>query len=125
MDKNIAHIRKDYSHKALVESEIEADPIKQFGKWWQDALNAEIPEVNAMTVATAPADGMPSARIMLLKGFAGKGFLFYTNYNSYKGRQLFENPRACLVCFWKVLERQVRVTAILDKTSDAASDKYS
>jgi pyridoxamine 5'-phosphate oxidase len=77
-----------------------------------------------MTVATASVDGMPSARIMLLKGFSEKGFLFYTNYNSYKGRQLFENPRACLVFFWKELERQVRVTGIIDKTSDKESDQY-
>ena len=124
MDKNISDIRKDYSNKVLIESEIERDPIKQFGKWWQDALDAEIPEVNAMTVATASVDGMPSARIMLLKGFSEKGFLFYTNYNSYKGRQLFENPRACLVFFWKELERQVRVTGIIDKTSDKESDQY-
>src|SRR5215831_7016130 len=124
MEKNVASIRKDYSQRALVESEIDSDPIKQFAKWWQDALDAEIVEVNAMTLATASADGMPSARVMLLKGFSEKGFMFFTNYNSYKGRQLFENPRACLVFFWKELERQVRITGLINKTSDEESDVY-
>jgi len=124
MDKKIADIRKDYSHKVLIESEIEPDPIRQFDKWWQDAVVAEVPEVNAMTVATASADGMPSARTMLLKGFSEQGFLFFTNYNSYKGQQLSENPRACLVFFWKELERQVRITGIVARTSSAVSDAY-
>lgn len=124
MDKKIADIRKDYSHKVLIESEIEPDPIRQFDKWWQDAVVAEVPEVNAMTVATASADGMPSARTMLLKGFSEQGFLFFTNYNSYKGQQLSENPRACLVFFWKELERQVRITGIVARTSSAESDAY-
>jgi pyridoxamine 5'-phosphate oxidase len=124
MDKKIADIRKDYSHKVLIESEIESDPIRQFDKWWRDAVAAEVPEVNAMTVATASADGMPSARMMLLKGFSEQGFLFFTNYNSYKGRQLSENPRACLVFFWKELERQVRITGIVTRTSEAESEAY-
>ena len=124
MDEKIAEIRKEYSYKALVESEIEADPIKQFNIWWQDALEAKIAEVNAMTVATASADGMPSARTMLLKGFSEKGFVFFTNYNSYKAQQLAENPKACLVFFWKELERQVRITGLIEKTSDEENDSY-
>ena len=124
MDEKIAEIRKEYSYKALVESEIEADAIKQFNIWWQDALEAKISEVNAMTVATASADGMPSARTMLLKGFSEKGFVFFTNYESYKGQQLAENPKACLVFFWKELERQVRITGLIEKTSDQESDAY-
>jgi pyridoxamine 5'-phosphate oxidase len=124
MDKKIADIRKDYSHKVLIETEIESDPIRQFDKWWRDAVAAEVPEVNAMTVATASADGMPSARMMLLKGFSEQGFLFFTNYNSYKGQQLSENPRACLVFFWKELERQVRITGIVTRTSEAESEAY-
>jgi pyridoxamine 5'-phosphate oxidase len=124
MDKKIADIRKDYSHKVLIETEIESNPVRQFDKWWQDAIAAEVPEVNAMTVATASADGMPSARTMLLKGFSEQGFLFFTNYNSYKGQQLSENPRACLVFFWKELERQVRITGIVRRTTDAESDAY-
>ena len=124
MDEKIADIRKDYSHKSLEETEIESNPIKQFGNWWKEALEANITEVNAMTVATSSADGMPSARIMLLKGFSEKGFIFFTNYNSFKGRQLTENPRVCLVFFWKELERQVRITGIIEKTSNAENDAY-
>ena len=124
MKKKIADIRKDYSHKVLIETEIESEPIRQFEKWWSDAIAAEVSEVNAMTVATASADGMPSARTMLLKGFSEQGFLFFTNYNSYKGQQLSENPRACLVFFWKELERQVRITGIVTRTNDAESDAY-
>jgi pyridoxamine 5'-phosphate oxidase len=124
MDEKIAEIRKEYSYKALVESEIEADAIKQFNIWWQDALEAKITEVNAMTVATASADGMPSARTMLLKGFSEKGFVFFTNYESYKGQQLVENPKACLVFFWKELERQVRITGLIEKTSEEENNTY-
>jgi len=124
MDEKIADIRKDYSHKSLDETEIEQNPIKQFDNWWQDALSANITEVNAMTVATSSADGMPSARIMLLKGFSERGFVFFTNYNSFKGQQLTENPRACLVFFWKEVERQVRIKGIIEKTSNEDSDTY-
>ena len=124
MDEKIADIRKDYSHKSLDETEVESNPIKQFDCWWKEALEANINEVNAMTVATSSAAGMPSARIMLLKGFSEKGFVFFTNYNSFKGQQLTENPRVCLVFFWKELERQVRITGIIEKTSDAESDAY-
>ena len=124
MEQKIADIRKDYSHKTLIESEIEPNPIRQFEKWWQQALEAKITEVNAMTLATASTEGVPSARIMLLKGFSEKGFLFFTNYNSYKGQQLAENPKACLVFFWKELERQVRVTGIIEKASREENDSY-
>ena len=124
MDEKIADIRKDYFHKSLDETEVESNPIKQFDCWWKEALEANINEVNAMTVATSSAAGMPSARIMLLKGFSEKGFVFFTNYNSFKGQQLTENPRVCLVFFWKELERQVRITGVIEKTSDAESDAY-
>ncbi len=124
MDEKIAEIRKEYSHKTLIESEMEPDPVKQFNIWWQDALEAEITEINAMTLATASTDGMPSARTVLLKGFSEKGFVFFTNYNSYKGQQLVENPKACLVFFWKELERQVRITGIVEKTGNEENDAY-
>ncbi len=124
MDEKIAEIRKEYSHKTLVESEVEPDPIKQFNTWWQDALEARITEVNAMTLATASADGIPSARTVLLKGFSERGFIFFTNYNSFKGQQLAENPKACLVFLWKELERQVRITGIVEKTSSEENDAY-
>jgi pyridoxamine 5'-phosphate oxidase len=124
MDEKIAEIRKEYSHKTLLESEVAAHPIEQFNIWWQDALEAKIMEVNAMTLATASSDGMPSARTVLLKGFSEKGFVFFTNYDSFKGQQLAENPKACLVFFWKELERQVRVTGIVVKTSVEENDAY-
>jgi pyridoxamine 5'-phosphate oxidase len=124
MDEKIAEIRKEYSHKTLLESEVAAHPIEQFNIWWQDALEAKIMEVNAMTLATASSDGMPSARTVLLKGFSEKGLVFFTNYNSFKGQQLAENPKACLVFFWKELERQVRITGIVVKTSVEENDAY-
>ena len=124
MDERIAEIRTEYSHKTLVESEVDRDAIKQFNIWWQDAIEAKVPEVNAMTVATASVDGMPSARTMLLKGFSENGFVFFTNYNSYKGQQLAENPKACLVFFWKELQRQIRITGLIEKTSSEENDAY-
>ena len=86
MNERIAEIRKEYTQKALTESGIDADPIRQFNIWWQDAVEAKIIEVNAMTLATASADGIPSARTVLMKGFSDKGFIFFTNYNSFKGQ---------------------------------------
>jgi pyridoxamine 5'-phosphate oxidase len=124
MQSGIAGIRKDYSQKALLESAIKSDPIQQFGQWWQEAVDSEIDEVNAMTLATASADGLPSARIVLLKGYSEKGFVFFSNYDSFKGKQLDENPKACLVFFWKELERQVRITGFVQKVSDRESDEY-
>lgn len=124
MQTDIAAIRKTYSQKTLSENDIDANPFKQFDKWWQEALTSDIDEVNAMTLATSSADGIPSARIVLLKGFSEDGFTFYTNYNSYKGKQLLENPKACLVFFWKELERQIRITGIVQKTSDKDSEEY-
>ena len=121
---SISDIRKDYRHATLAESEVLHDPVDQFNAWWQDALRAEIEEINAMTLATASSDGLPTARIVLLKGFDRNGFVFFSNYNSYKGRQLEENPRACLVFFWKELERQVRITGLVQKTTELESDNY-
>jgi pyridoxamine 5'-phosphate oxidase len=124
MNEKIDHIRKEYSFKKLLESEIEKDPIQQFDKWFAEALNSDIIEANAMTLATSSFDGVPSARTVLLKGFSEKGFVFFTNYNSFKSRQLNENPKACLLFFWKELERQVRITGIIEKTSSEESDEY-
>ena len=124
MNTTIAEIRKDYSSKSLLEGDVAADPIKQFETWWNEALNAKIDEANAMTLATASSDGFPSARIVLLKGFTDSGFMFFTNYKSFKGTQLEENPKACLVFFWKELERQVRITGVVQKASNGASDAY-
>ena len=124
MAVNIADIRKNYSQKKLSEKKAETDPMKQFAKWWKQAVESKIDEVNAMTLATASSDGIPAARIVLLKGVEENGFIFFTNYESFKGQQLSENPKACLVFFWKELERQVRITGLVEKISTAASDVY-
>jgi pyridoxamine 5'-phosphate oxidase len=120
----IADIRKEYILHSLNEEDVAENAMEQFDRWWQEALKSEIIEVNAMTLATASADGLPAARIVLLKGFRDEGFLFYTNYDSFKGRQLLENPRACLVFFWKEIERQVRITGLVEKLSRGESDAY-
>ncbi len=124
MSGRIADIRKNYAQKKLTEKKAGADPFIQFAKWWKQALASKIDEVNAMTLATSSPDGLPSARIVLLKEFSEKGFVFFTNYESFKGQQLAENPKACLVFFWKELERQVRITGLVEKISAAESDAY-
>ena len=124
MQVNIANLRKNYSQKKLLEKDVAADPVTQFQQWWDETLTAGIDEANAMTLATASVDAVPSARTVLLKNFNEKGFVFFTNYNSYKGRQLAENPKACLVFFWKELERQVRITGLVMKLNAEESDSY-
>ncbi len=124
MHKNIADIRKEYQLQTLLETDVANDPFVQFSSWWTEALNSEIDEVNVMTLATASAAGIPSARTVLLKSVTGKGFVFFTNYNSQKGKELAENPHACLVFFWKELERQVRILGEVSKISEAESDEY-
>ena len=124
MQSDIAGLRKSYSQKSLSESDIENNPIRQFDKWWREAVASTIDEVNAMMLATASADGIPSARVVLMKGFSENGFVFFTNYDSYKGKQLMENPKACLVFYWKELERQVRITGMVQKISEQESDEY-
>ncbi len=121
---NIADIRKDYKLQTLEETGVHTNAIQQFHKWWNEALLSEIDEVNAMTLATATADGKPSARIVLLKGYDESGFVFFTNYHSHKGKELEENPRASLVFFWKELERQVRIEGKVEKTTAGESDLY-
>jgi len=124
MSLSIADIRKNYSRKKLLEKKVTLHPIDQFEKWWKQAIESKIDEVNAMTLATASADAVPSARIVLLKGYSPEGFVFFTNYESFKGKQLAENPKACLVFFWKELERQVRITGLIEKLDDTLSDTY-
>lgn len=124
MNESIANIRLNYSKQTLLEGDVKSNPVEQFGIWWNEAIKAELSEVNAMTLATASADGIPAARIVLLKDVTPEGFTFYTNYNSFKGQQLLENPKACLVFFWKELERQVRITGLVSKTSEANSNEY-
>ncbi len=124
MKKAIADLRKEYSSQTLLEKDVEPNPVQQFQKWWDQALAAEILEPNAMTLATASADGLPSARVVLIKDFDERGFVFFTNYNSYKAEQLEENPKACLVFHWKELERQVRIMGLVSKVPESESDKY-
>lgn len=120
----IADIRKEYILKTLNESGAEKNAIVQFGKWWQEAINSSIEEVNAMTLATATKEGIPSARIVLLKEYDEKGFVFFTNYQSHKGKELADNPQASIVFFWKELERQVRIDGLVEKVSNEESDAY-
>ncbi|MEP7256264.1 MAG: pyridoxamine 5'-phosphate oxidase [Ferruginibacter sp.] len=122
--QNIASIRKEYQLRNLSEKEVATNPVAQFKSWWNDALKSEIDEVNAMTLATADANAIPSARIVLLKDFSEKGFVFFTNYNSHKGNELEKNPNACLVFFWKELERQVRISGTVKKVGVTESDEY-
>lgn len=121
---SIADIRKDYKLQSLDEADVAADPFSQFTAWWDDAMKSEISEVNAMTLATATITGVPSARIVLLKGFDENGFVFFTNYESQKGKEIETNPHAALVFFWKELERQVRIEGVIEKITEADSDAY-
>jgi pyridoxamine 5'-phosphate oxidase len=124
MSRSISDLRTDYKLRSLNESDVSADPIAQFTNWWDEAVNSKIDEVNAMTLATVNNEGRPSARIVLLKGFDEKGFVFFTNYQSKKGKELEDNPHAALVFFWKELERQVRIEGGIEKISEADSDAY-
>ena len=120
----IADIRKDYRLKKFTEAEAASNPIEQFTKWWNDAIKSEIDEVNAMTLATADSNGKPSARIVLLKGYDKNGFVFFTNYQSQKGKELEQNPQACLVFYWKEVERQIKIEGIVEKLSPEDNDVY-
>ncbi len=121
---SLANLRKEYQQQAFNKEDAAENAIEQFEQWWQEAVKSGIDEVNAMTLATASADGLPTARIVLLKGYSEKGFQFYTNYDSYKGKQLQENPRACLVFFWKELDRQIRITGLVEKLTEKESNDY-
>ncbi|MBW4642176.1 MAG: pyridoxamine 5'-phosphate oxidase [Goleter apudmare HA4340-LM2] len=124
MDKTIADLRKDYTLQDFSETEAEPNPFIQFKKWFAQALAAQLPEPNAMTIATTTPDGKPSARMVLLKDFDERGFVFFTNYNSRKGQELADNPQAALVFWWAELERQVRISGCVEKTSEEESNQY-
>lgn len=117
-------MRNEYRRASLDEVDAAADPLTQFQHWFDDAVRAELPTTNAMTLATVAADGTPGARIVLLKGADQNGFVFYTNYQSRKGRELAANPRAALVFHWIELEREVRIEGTVEKTNAAESDAY-
>jgi pyridoxamine 5'-phosphate oxidase len=120
----VAGLRKDYGQASLSEEDVAEDPIAQFTRWFEEALKAEVNEPNAMTVATVGPDGRPSSRIVLVKQFDERGFTWYTNYDSQKGRQLGANPFAALLFFWSELERQVRIEGRVERTPAEESDKY-
>jgi pyridoxamine 5'-phosphate oxidase len=121
---SIADLRTDYKRGALDEEHAAVDPTDQFTRWWDEALKSEVMEANAMTLATADAQGRPAARTVLLKGYDKAGFVFYTNYESRKGRDLAVNPRASLLFFWPELERQVRIDGAVARVDAAESDTY-
>ncbi len=121
---NIAELRQEYMRAGLSESQADANPIKQFADWFEEALQAKLPLPNAMTLATASASGAPSARVVLLKGVEDGSFVFYTNYLSRKAQELAARPQACLVFLWSELERQVRIDGSVEKVPEAASDAY-
>lgn len=120
----LADLRLDYGRASLTEHDVLDDPIAQFGKWFEEALHAKVNEPNAMSVATVDADGKPSSRIVLIKQYDHRGFTWYTNYESQKGRQLRANPHAALLFFWSELERQVRIEGKVVQTAAEESDKY-
>lgn len=121
---DLENLRQDYSAATLTEKEVSREPIKQFDKWFNQAVEADIHEPNAMTLATATHDGRPSARIVLLKGFNNDGFMFYTNYLSRKGKEMAKNPLVSAVFFWGELERQVRIEGTIEKLSREQSEAY-
>jgi len=121
---NIADLRQEYMRAGLSEAQTDADPIRQFEQWFEDAVRAQLPLPNAMTLATTTPAGAPSARIVLLKGVERGNFLFYTNYLSRKGRELEKRAAACLLFLWSPLERQVRIDGNVEKVTAAESDAY-
>lgn len=122
--ENIQSLRQEYRAAELAEADVEANPILQFKKWFTEAIDSQLYEPNVMTLATADKSGKPSARIVLLKGFDEQGFVFFTNYESQKGKELSENPRASLVFFWPELERQVRIDGNVTLVSAKVSEEY-
>jgi pyridoxamine 5'-phosphate oxidase len=122
--EELSQLRLDYTLHSLNEEDVATTPFAQFEKWWEDAVQSKIVEMNAMTVATTSSDGMPDARIVLLKAVDERGFVFFTNYNSAKSAQLMQNSNCCLLFFWKELERQVRIKGIAEKISVKESIDY-
>lgn len=124
MSEKLADLRRDYGRERLIESDVDADPLRQFSRWLDDAVRAGPADANAMTLATADADGRPAARVMLLKGVDGRGLVFYSNERSRKGRELAANPFASLCFWWAGLERQVRVEGRVERVAPEEADEY-
>lgn len=121
---DLTAIRTEYARAGLEERDLDPSPSRQIEKWLRDAIDAGHPEPTAMTLATASPDGEPAARVVLLKGVDVRGLVFFTNYESDKGKQLEQNPRACVNLFWVLLERQIRVTGSVEKVSPEESEAY-
>ena len=121
---NFGELRREYTKGGLRRADLDPNPLVQFQKWFEEALNSQLLEPSAMTLATVDADGRPSARIVLLKGSDERGFLFFTNYESRKGLELAANPRAALVLYWAELEREICIAGDVTKVSRAESEKY-
>jgi pyridoxamine 5'-phosphate oxidase len=117
-------MRSEYTREGLAEADVDADPVVQFGRWFEQANSAGLLEPTAMTLATSAPDGRPSARMVLLRGFDQRGFVFYTNYESRKAAELAGNPRAALVFWWGELERQVRIEGRVERTTREESEAY-
>jgi len=124
MNKSYQNIREEYLHAKLDEDSVLKNPFEQFDKWMNEALEAKVPHPTSMILATAKSDGQPSCRIVLLKNVTESGFVFFTNYESHKGRQLTENPKAAITFFWMAMERQIRIEGEVEKTSKDISDDY-
>lgn len=121
---SISDMRREYEGDGIDPTTLAADPIAQFGEWFDQAVKADLPDVSAMTLATADASGVPSARVVLLKDFGPDGFTFFGNYESRKGKELSANPRAALMFYWQPLERQVRIEGNVSRIDRAASEAY-
>jgi len=122
--KQLENLREEYKAASLSEIDSKADPLKQFELWFNEAIEAKVPESNAMTLSTATTDGRPSARVVLLKGIHENGFVFYTNYLSRKGKEIAKNPLGALTFFWPAMERQIRVEGTIEKVSREQSGMY-
>lgn len=121
---DVASLRREYETLGLRRTDLHRDPIEQFSVWFSAAVEVGLPDVNAIALATATPDGKPTARVVLLKGFDQRGFVFFTNYRSHKGRELKANPQAAFVIYWVQLERQIRVSGQVEKTSREESAAY-
>ena len=121
---DLSSLRRNYSLQRLDESTVEVNPFQQFSKWMEEALKSDLLDPTGMALGTANKDGIPAVRMVLLKGFNENGFVFFTNYESHKGSDLINNPNASILFFWKELERQIRITGTIEKTSRQESEEY-
>lgn len=124
MEKDLSNLRMSYEKERFDKRDADPSPIRQFSKWFDQALQLGELEANAVMLSTVSGAGRPSARMVLLKEFGDRGFVFYTNYNSRKGKEIAENPNACLTFYWAPLEKQVRIEGVIEKVTAAESDAY-